>query len=101
MHHRWKVLLGAIGIFLASNFGANEAEEARIEFEPGEVLVKFAETTAEERIRQILAGENAQVDHLAVLPEEGVAAGVVVVRDAAVDLRVAALAFDRPKHNLL
>ncbi len=47
-------------IILANNFGTNTAEEARIEFVPGEVLVKFA-GTSDDRIREILARENAQV----------------------------------------
>jgi len=45
---------------LAGNFGNNTAEEARIEFVPGEVLVKFSGAT-NERINQILAAENAEV----------------------------------------
>ncbi len=49
-------------IILANNFGTNAAEEARIEFVPGEVLVKFAGNTGADQMQQILARENARVE---------------------------------------
>jgi len=45
-------------IILANNFGMDRAEEARIEFVPGEVLVRFITGTDEGRVGQILAAEN-------------------------------------------